>query len=83
MSKKMRKMYMQDYITILVFVSLFLMFLVLVMSQVYMIAPDNTTKTVIILAGILISAFSIASSIAVIVHIKRNHKNIYSAEINS
>lgn len=81
MSKKMKKMYMQDSLTILAFAGLFLMFLMLVMSKVYVIAPDAATKSVVIFAGALISAFAVASSIAVIVHIKKNHKNVYSAEI--
>ena len=81
MSKKMKKMYMQDSLTIIAFAGLFLMFLMLVLSKVYVIAPDATTKSVVIFAGALICAFAVASSIAVIVHIKKNHKNVYAAEI--
>ncbi len=81
MNKKIKKMYIQDYSTILAFVSLFLIFLMIVIKNVYMIAPDNATKTIIILSGVIISAFAVASSIAVIVHIKKNKESIYSSEI--
>jgi hypothetical protein len=83
LDEKIKKMYIQDNSTILVFVIIFLMFLVFVLSKVYIIAPDNATKTVIIISGTIISAFAIASSFAVLVHIKRNKIKLYSAEINS
>lgn len=62
---------------------------ILWLLQLYMISvvagstQDPIAKTVIILAGIVVAAFVTASSVAALVHLKRNQKRIYTEEIAS
>ncbi|TJX15845.1 hypothetical protein E9840_01390 [Tissierella creatinini] len=81
MDKKINKLNNQDNLTILIFVSVLLVLVLFVMFQVYTIAPDYFTKLAIIITGIVICAFGLSSALAVLMHIKKNKKDIYTAEL--
>lgn len=83
MEKKIKKLYLADYITIYIFLALFWILLITVTLNVLSLRNDSSIKVGIIFAVILIGIFGTASSIAVIVHLKTNKLQIYSEEIST
>ena len=83
MEIKIKKMYAQDCTAI--FISMAALWLVLgyVMTRVSAIVPDQTVRIIILLVGIVAGTFGTASSIAVLVHLKKNQRSLYIEEITS
>lgn len=83
MEKKIQKLYSTDCITMIVFLALFCLLLVYITFNVLTLAPDHAVRGVIIAAAALIIAFGTASSMAVLIHLRKNQRQIYVQELLS
>ena len=55
--------------------------LIIVMLNINGAVPNQTLRTIIFIIGILVGTFATASCIAVIIHLKKNQKDLYKDEI--
>ena len=83
MEKKIQQLYSTDWITMIVFLALFCLLLVYITFNVLTLAPDHAVRGVIIAAAALIIAFGTASSVAVLIHLRKNQRQIYVQELLS
>lgn len=83
MEKKIRKLYLIDFSTVMVFLSLFWMLILFVALNVIALALSTVIRNLILITTALIIIFGTACSLAVIVHLKKNQTRIYTEEIMS
>ncbi|SCZ81013.1 hypothetical protein [Acidaminobacter hydrogenoformans] len=83
MEKKIQKLYSTDCVTMMLFLAIFWLLLIYIAFNVIAIVSDPAVKGVIIVAAALIAAFGTASSIAVLVHLRKNQRQIYVEELLS
>ncbi len=81
MENKIKKLYLQDCIIVLIFMIVLWSILVYVLSKVVLIAPGTTVKMFVIFIGIMAGTFATAAMVAVLVHLKKNQKQLYTEEI--
>ncbi len=81
MEKKIRKLLFSDCVIIVSILVVLWLILCFVMAQVSAITPNHSIKTGIMSAGLLAGAFSTAASIAVLIHLRTNQKELYSEEL--
>lgn len=83
MEKKIQKMLRQDRFIVMLFTSGLWMLIGYVMLQVLSVTETMAPRIIIVLAGVMACAFSTASSVAVLSHLKRNRDSLYTKEILS
>lgn len=83
MEKKIQKLYTTDCVTMMLFLAIFWLLLIYIAFNVIALASEPAVKGVIIAAAALIAAFGTASSIAVLVHLRKNQRQIYVEELLS
>ncbi len=81
MENQIKKMYSKDIAAIIFILIILWIILSVVMININYSVSDSFLRTVIISIGILVGLFSTASSIAVIIHLKKNQKILYENEI--
>jgi len=67
----------------IIFLAFFWLLLIYIAFNVVTLAPDQAVKSVIIASAALIIAFGTASSIAVLIHLRRNQRSVYVQELLS
>jgi len=82
LEKKINKLLLKDCTTILSILVLLWSILGYVIVQVSAIIPDHSTRTGIIIAGLLVGTFSTTSSVAVFIHLRTNRKELYLEELS-
>lgn len=83
MEKKIQMLYSTDWITMIVFLVLFCLLLIYIAFNVLTLAPDLAVRGVIITSAALIISFGIASSTAVLIHLRKNQRQVYIEELLS
>lgn len=83
MEKKIQKLYSTDCVTMIVFLAIFWLLLIYITINVIALVSEPAVKGVVIAAAGLIAAFGTASSIAVLIHLRKNQRQIYVEELLS
>lgn len=83
MEKKIQKLYTTDCVTMMIFLASFCLLLVYITFNVLALTSEPAVKGVVIAAAVLIVAFGMASSIAVLIHLRNNQRQIYVEELLS
>ncbi len=83
MEKKIQKLYTTDCVTMMIFLASFCLLLVYITFNVLALTSEPAVKGVVIAAAVLIVAFGMASSIAVLIHLRKNQRQIYVEELLS
>lgn len=83
MEKKIQKLYATDCVTMMIFLASFCLLLVYITFNVLALTSEPAVKGVVIAAAVLIVAFGMASSIAVLIHLRKNQRQIYVEELLS
>ena len=81
MEKKIQKLYTTDCVTMMIFLASFCLLLVYITFNVLALTSEPAVKGVVIAAAVLIVAFGMASSIAVLIHLRKNQRQIYVEEL--
>lgn len=81
MQHKILKMYRTDCATMLVFLATFWALLLFTAFQVVPLAPTSSAKVIILAVVTLVAVFGSSSSIAVLVHLTKNQRQIYIEEL--
>lgn len=82
MESKINVLFFKDCAVVFMTMVILWVILSFVMIQVSCITPNIMIKTVILCAGIIAGIFSTASSLAVVIHLKRNQKELYLKEVS-
>lgn len=81
MQNKILKMYRTDCATMLVFLASFWALLLFTAFQVLPLAPSASAKSIILAVAALVAVFGSSSSIAVLIHLTKNQRQIYVEEL--
>lgn len=82
MESKIKKMYMGDSLAIGFAMLALWLFLIYIIPEVWGIADQQLMKMTIAFAGVTLGAFASSSSLAVLVHLKKNQKELYAEELS-
>lgn len=77
MEDKIKKMYIIDCLSIIFLAVILWMILSVAMLNISRILENQTLRMIILAIGTLVGALSTASCAAVIIHLKKNQKNLY------
>ena len=77
----MKKKYLMDWVAIVFAMIVLWAVLILVMLNIGDTTPNQTLKVMIFAIGILAGIFATASSFAVLIHLKKNKKDLYVKEL--
>ena len=83
MESKIKKMYLGDSLAIILAMLTLWLFLIYIIPEVLGIAPQHMMKMTIAIVGVALGAFASSSSLAVLVHLKKNQKELYAQELSS
>ena len=83
MNTKIQKLYRTDFVTMVIFMVSFSSLLIYIALNVSALVTDALIRTIILAAAALIVAFGLASSIAVLAHLKKNQRQVYVQELLS
>ncbi|MFA9423300.1 MAG: hypothetical protein ACERLG_06965 [Sedimentibacter sp.] len=81
MENQIKKMYTTDCVAIISIMAILWTILTIVMFNISGIVENQNLRMIIFAIGILVGAFATASSVAVIIHLKKNQNNLYKDEI--
>ncbi|KNZ42201.1 hypothetical protein [Acetobacterium bakii] len=81
MENQMNKTYRMDGIAIIIAMIVLWAVLIFVMLKIGDITPNQPLKAMIFTIGILVGVFATASSMAVLIHLKKNKKTLYVSEM--
>ena len=81
MEKEIKKKYLQDCFVTFTCAAILWMVQIYVVIVVAGIVPDPAVKAVISFAGIAAAVIATTSSVAVVVHLKKNKTKIYMEEL--
>ena len=81
MEKEIKKRYLQDCIVTFTCVAILWIIQIYVVIVVAGIVPDPAVKAVISFAGIAAAVIATTSSVAVVIHLKKNKLKIYTEEL--
>ncbi len=81
MEKKTASLYRTDNAAVLISIAILWMVILFVLSQVVSISTDRTFSTVITVSAFAVLAALTATSIALLMHLKKNKIAIYTEEI--
>jgi phosphoglycerol transferase MdoB-like AlkP superfamily enzyme len=83
LNQKIEKLYWTDIITMVSFLIVFSLLLIYIAWKVLALAPDALVRSIILIAAGLIITFGLASSMAVLIHLKKNQRQVYVQELLS
>lgn len=83
MQNKIRRLYLTDCFTVMLFLVLFWAIIVFVAFNVVTLTITTLIRSIIISTTALIIAFGTSSSLAVLAHLKKNQQEVYLQEITS
>jgi len=81
LEKEINKRYLQDCIVTLICVAILWLIQIYVVIVVAGIVPDPAVKAVTSFAGIAAAVIATTSSVAVVIHLKKNKTKIYTEEL--
>ncbi len=76
-----KKLLLGDSATIMLILVVLWCIVSFVMMQIGSIMPNHAVKMVALVAGILVTTFSTAASIAVLIHLRKNQQALYTEEL--
>lgn len=82
MDKRINKMLVRDCAVIISILAVLWCILCFAMVQVSAIISSHTVRIGILAAGLLVTAFATAASAAVLIHLRRNRKKLYTEELS-
>lgn len=77
MESKMKRLCAKDRVFMALLTMILCFILILVMSAARDITSDTAVTAVVLAAGIAVAAFASAASLAVMVHLKKNLREVY------
>lgn len=77
MESQIKKKYLMDCAIIMFVMIILWAVIIIVMLNISGIAPNRTLRIIIFTIGMLVGIFATASSVAVIIHLKKNQNYLY------